>query len=815
MRGRGRPSESKPKPAISAEVSTDSGRSNPAISGQVSTDSDAAKPATRAEVSTDSAPVPRPGRAPSASACEPYRELITEALRRGRNAMAIWQDLVDDHGFTARYASVRRFVLTLRGTSSPEARVVITTAPGEEGQVDYGDGPMVRHPQTGKYRRTRLFVLTLGYSRKAVRLLVWQSSTQVWAELHERAFRRLGGTVRVIVLDNLKEGVLTPDIYDPALNPLYRDVLAHYGVVALPCRVGDPDRKGKVEAGVGHAKKTPLRGLRFESLDEAQAYLDRWEAHWADTRIHGTTKRQVAAMFAEEQPALGPLPLEPFRYYRFGVRTVHLDGCVEVEAAYYGTPPGWIGRRVDVQWNDLFVRLLDPHTGQLLREHVRAPRGWHRIADADRPRRTPPKTVALLEAAMRIGPSVSTICDHIHRHDGEAGVRRILGVLSLAQETRAGRHRRRRQGRPRSRRADVSLPAPLSRTPATRAAHPPAGRSAHSAAHPLPRSHRSHDRRPVMNLIELDRALRQLRLSGMAAVLDTRLRQAQTEKMAPIDLVSALVADELRRRQDRLLERRHKLARFRDPERSLDTFDFDFNKKMNRALVYELATARFIAQREDVLFLGPPGTGKSHLAQAIGRAAILQGYRVVYREAHTLLEELAEATLAGTRKDYLAELATVPLLIIDDLGMRKLAAHGRRRSPRADHAPLRTRLHAADLESTRRRLGKAPRATPPRSPPSSIACSITRTCSSAARGAGGRKCRPICARTRERSRTHWSRPLPEIAGFALSTNCRFSTVHRGGRPAPSGPRQGPRGTLPRRGVRHLRCARHRRRRVPG
>jgi DNA replication protein DnaC len=128
-----------------------------------------------------------------------------------------------------------------------------------------------------------------------------------------------------------------------------------------------------------------------------------------------------------------------------------------------------------------------------------------------------------------------------------------------------------------------------------------------------------------MNLVELDRALRQLRLSGMAAVLDTRLRQAQTEKMTPIDLVSTLVADELRRRQDRLLERRHKLARFRDPERSLDTFDFDFNKKMNRALVYELATARFIAQREDVLFRGPPGTGKSHLAQAIGRAAILQG----------------------------------------------------------------------------------------------------------------------------------------------------------------------------------------------
>jgi DNA replication protein DnaC len=175
-----------------------------------------------------------------------------------------------------------------------------------------------------------------------------------------------------------------------------------------------------------------------------------------------------------------------------------------------------------------------------------------------------------------------------------------------------------------------------------------------------------------MNLVELDHALRKLRLSGMADVLDTRLRQAQSEKMVPIDLVSALVSDELLRRQDRLFARRHKLARFRDPDRSLDSFDFDFNRKMNRALVYELATARFVAQREDVLFLGPPGTGKSHLAQAIGRAAIHQGYRVVYREAHALIEEIADATLDGTRKDYLAELATVPLLIVDDLGMRKL-----------------------------------------------------------------------------------------------------------------------------------------------
>jgi transposase len=217
-------------------------------------EADPPKPAR--EVTTDPAIAPAPvsalpsKRSPGASACEPYREIIEVALARGRNAMAIWQDLVSQCGFTAAYTSVKRFVRRLRGVHVPEAHPVIVTAPGEEAQVDYGTGPMVRDPQSGKYRRTRLFVLTLGYSRKSVRLLVFQSSSRTWSELHEKAFRRLGGVVRIIVLDNLREGVLVPDVYDPTLNPLYRDMLAHYGVVGMPCRVQHPDRKGKVEAGV-------------------------------------------------------------------------------------------------------------------------------------------------------------------------------------------------------------------------------------------------------------------------------------------------------------------------------------------------------------------------------------------------------------------------------------------------------------------------------------------------------------------------------------------------------------------------------------
>ena len=275
-----------------------------------------------------------------------------------------------------------------------------------------------------------------------------------------------------------------------------------------------------------------------------------------------------------------------------------------------------------------------------------------------------------------------------------------------------------------------------------------------------------------MNLVELDQALRKLRLSGMADVLETRLRQAQVEQMAPIDLVAALVADELQRRQDRLLARRHKQARFRDTERSLDGFDFAFNK-INRALVFELATARFVAQREDALLIGPPGTGKSHLAQAIGRAAIQQGYRVIYREAHIFLEELAEATLAETRKDYLAELTRVPLLIIDDLGMRKLphtAAEDlleliMRRYERAS-TMLTSNRPVEDWGQAARRHRRGHGAARP--PPPSRARAEVRAAELAHQGADdladtGADEVKINARSR----------APEMAGFAVSTNGRF------------------------------------------
>ena len=188
--------------------------------------------------------------------------------------------------------------------------------------------------------------------------------------------------------------------------------------------------KGKVESGVGHTKRTPLKGMRFESLEEAQAYLDRWEERWADTRIHGTTKRQVAVMFAEEKPHLRTLPLEPFRYYQYGERVVHLDGCVEVEAAYYSLPPGWIGRPVKAQWDELHVRILHPTTNQLLREHLRQKRGGYRIQEEDHPKKIPLGTAQLLRRAAHAGTQTGKFCRLLYDRQGETSIRRILGVFS-------------------------------------------------------------------------------------------------------------------------------------------------------------------------------------------------------------------------------------------------------------------------------------------------------------------------------------------------------------------------------------------------
>jgi len=286
-------------------------------------------PFAGATPATTGATVPVVSPSSAVSACAEHREWIEAQVQLGRNAMSIYQDLVETHGFGHRYNSVKRFVARLRARE-PERFDVLEFLPGEEGQVDFGQGAPTLY-KTGRYQRPWLFVMTLKYSGKSFRTTVWKADQETWARLHEQAFHAFGGCVRYVVLDNLKAGVLRPDLYEPELNPVYAALLGHYGVVADPCRVRDPNRKGTVENAIQHTQGTALTGRRFESLEAQNAWLAHWEERWAATRIHGRTKRQVLERFREEAPHLRPLPAERFRLFVQGTRTVDDAGLVQVE----------------------------------------------------------------------------------------------------------------------------------------------------------------------------------------------------------------------------------------------------------------------------------------------------------------------------------------------------------------------------------------------------------------------------------------------------------------------------------------------------
>lgn len=373
-------------------------------------------------------PPPRPPAA-ATSACEAHRAWIETQVELGRNAVSIYQDLVEQHGFSHAYNSVKRFVATLR-RRAPERFDVLEFLPGEEAQVDYGQGAPTRH-RNGKYRRPYLFVMTLKFSGKSFRKVVWQTSQEVWARLHEEAFRTFGGVVRYVVLDNLKEGVIRPDLYAPELNPVYAAMLAHYGAVADPCRVGDPNRKGSVESAIQHTQATALKGRRFESIEEQNAWLAHWEERWAAPRIHGRKKRQVAELFREEQPHLQPLPATGFAFFRQGVRTVDDAGLVQVNGSYYAALPAAPHSEVTVRIFEHDIEILDAR-GELLRRHAKTVRkGAFVLAAGDRLFNPSRETVRMLSRTEKIGPQTAAFARALFTRLGRPGQHAIYGLAQL------------------------------------------------------------------------------------------------------------------------------------------------------------------------------------------------------------------------------------------------------------------------------------------------------------------------------------------------------------------------------------------------
>jgi len=366
------------------------------------------------------------------SACEPYRQVILEKLELGLSAQRIYQDLLGD-GFDHEYHSVRRFVARLRGTRPLPFRRMECEA-GEEAQVDFGTGAWIDLP-TGKRRRSHVFRIVLSYSRKGYSEAVYRQTTEDFIRCVENAFWHFGGVPKVLVIDNLKAAVKQPDWYDPELNPKVQSFCEHYGVVILPTKARTPRHKGKIESGVDYVQDNGLKGHRFTSLEGENSHLLRWETSVADTRLHGTIRKQVGKLFQEvERRALPPLPMERFPCFQEGQRIVHRDGHVEVAKAYYSVPPEYLGRTLWVRWDLRLVRIFNGRMQQIA-VHVRQESGRFSTQDqhiASEKRSGVERGAAyLLSRARLIGEHATRWAENMLQTRGIEGVRVLLGLLSL------------------------------------------------------------------------------------------------------------------------------------------------------------------------------------------------------------------------------------------------------------------------------------------------------------------------------------------------------------------------------------------------
>ncbi len=381
-----------------------------------------------------STPDPQPHGSGRASGCEPWRELIRAKCDLGLSAQRIYQDLVADHGFAGSYYCVRRFVRRLEEAHDLPFRR-IECEPGDEAQIDFGSGAPVVGPD-GKRRKTYVLRIVLSHSRKGYSEAVYRQTTDDFLRCLEGGFRHFGGVPRRLILDNLKAAVTKADWFDPEINPKVRSFGEHYGTVFLPTRPYTPRHKGKVERGVDYVQENALRGRSFAALEEQNRFLRDWELTVADTRVHGTTRRHVGNHFVEvERAALLPLPVEPFPSFREARRTVHRDGHVEVNHAYYSVPPEYLARGVWVRWDARLVRIFNDRM-EPLEVHVKQEPGRfstksshiaaEKISGVER------GAAWQLARVRRLGPKSARWAEAVIASRGVEAVRVLIGLLSLA-----------------------------------------------------------------------------------------------------------------------------------------------------------------------------------------------------------------------------------------------------------------------------------------------------------------------------------------------------------------------------------------------
>jgi len=369
------------------------------------------------------------------SQCEPLRKVIKDKLQQELSAQRIYQDLVTEYGFSGSYYSVRRFVRRLI-PSHPLPFRRMETAPGDQGQVDFGTGaPIVN--STGKRQKSHVFRTTLSHSRKGYSEVVFRQTTENFIRALENAFWHFGGAPRTLIIDNLKAAVNKADWYDPELHPKIQSFCEHYGTVILPTKPYTPRHKGKIEKGIEYVKNNALKGRKFGSLAAENEYLLNWETHIADTRIHGTTRCQVGKVFAEEKEHLLPLPPVRFALFQEAKRSVHRDGHIEVAKGYYSVPPEYVGREVWARWDGHLVRIFNFKMEQLTL-HVQARPGKFQTKsshiDPKKISNIEHGTVWLLKRASLIGFQTDQWAQALLKARGIEGIRPLLGLLNLARK---------------------------------------------------------------------------------------------------------------------------------------------------------------------------------------------------------------------------------------------------------------------------------------------------------------------------------------------------------------------------------------------
>lgn len=367
------------------------------------------------------------------SLCEPHRQRIELKLETRLSAQRIYQDLVDEVRFSGSYQSVKRFVKQLRA-EQPERVWRIEVAPGEEVQIDFGSGAWVMDAQ-GRRRRPWVLRVVLSFSRKAYSEAVFHQTTENLIRCLENAFRAFGGVTSTVNLDNLRAAVQHADWCDPQLNPKLVSFCRHYGCALIPCLPRTPEHKGKTERGISYLKGNALRGRTFNSLSAHNEFLRQWEKTVADVRIHGTTRKQVAALFAEEQAALLPLPPDLFPCFKEGRRTVHRDSYVEVDKAYYSVPPEYIGQDVWVRWDSREVRIFNPRWEQIkLHRHLEPGQFDQVLGLGGGHGRLQQQLDYWLGRANELGQPCGQWCHQVVEQKGPLGLRSVMGLIGLTRD---------------------------------------------------------------------------------------------------------------------------------------------------------------------------------------------------------------------------------------------------------------------------------------------------------------------------------------------------------------------------------------------